>query len=182
MPRIEEKFLLIKLKLKDDAAFAKVYDFYVEKIYRFIFFKVSSKQEAEDLTSEVFLKAWQYINDEKQINSINAFLYTIARNKVIDYYRKNSKLKAVELDDSKLLNQNKNNQHQEEEIDNKIAHDNINKFLNQLKTEYKEALLLRYVDDFSISQIAQILNKTKGNVRVLIHRALEALREIMNQS
>ena len=59
--KFQEKLLLIRLQKKDPEAFAQIYDLYVTPIYRFIYFKVSSKQDAEDLTSEVFLKIWQYI-------------------------------------------------------------------------------------------------------------------------
>lgn len=180
MGKFKNKITLIKLNLKDEKAFAEVYDLYVEKIYRFIFFKVSNVRDAEDLTSEVFLKAWQYIKEGKNIKSVNAFLYAIARNKVIDHYRKNSKFKTVDLENDGIEKIKSNEAHPNDGLDKKIAMDNINKFLNELKMEYKEALLLKYTDDFSIDEIAQILGKTKGNVRVLIHRALEALKEIMN--
>ena len=86
---LKNKLLVIQLKSKDKEAFARVYDLYVVKIYRYIFFKVSNQNEAQDLTSEVFLKAWEYINSPsfKQVNNLNGFLYRIARNIVVDYYR-----------------------------------------------------------------------------------------------
>ncbi len=178
MSKFKEKILLYKLSLKDEKGFIEVYDLYVEKIYRFIFFKISNHEEAEDLTSEVFVKAWQYMQENKEIKSISSFLYAIARNKVIDLYRKRSKEQTVCLDDRiDTLRDEKSDITRV--IDDKIGFDNINNFLGKLKAEYREALLLRYVDDFSIAEIAEILGKKKGTVRVLIHRALEALREIM---
>jgi len=180
MASFRKKIILIKIKLQNKKTFEQVYDLYVEKIYRFIFFKVSNIHEAEDLTSEVFLKAWQYIKDEKEIKSINAFLYALARNKVIDHYRKNSKINNVSLEHNAAKKLG-NNSNVSDKIDNALGIESINKFLNKLKPEYREALLLRYVDDFSISEIAEILGKKNGNTRVLIHRALEALKEIMGE-
>jgi len=179
MPSLKEKIILLKLESGNTKVFKRVYDLYVEKIYRFIFFKVSNEQEAEDLTSEVFLRAWQYIKDGKEIKSLNAFLYSIARNKVIDLYRKRGKTKQISLDNTSVCNIKDEKLDQQENLDIKIQKQNMIKFLDQLKTEYKEILILRYVDDFSIAEIADILGKRKGNVRVLIYRALEALREIM---
>ncbi|MFH0856443.1 MAG: RNA polymerase sigma factor, partial [bacterium] len=153
MGKFKNKIILIKLNLKDEKTFAEVYDLYIEKIYRFIFFKVSNVRDAEDLTSEVFLKAWQYINEGKKIKSVNAFLYAIARNKVIDHYRKNSKIKTVDLENDGIEKIKSADPHPDEGLDRKLAMDDINKFLNELKVEYKEALLLKYTDDFSIGEI-----------------------------
>ncbi|MFH0853898.1 MAG: RNA polymerase sigma factor [bacterium] len=181
MRGFKEKILLIKINSKEAAAFAKVYDLYLEKIYRFIFFKVSNIEDAEDLASEVFFKAWEYIREGKKINSINAFLYSIARNKVVDYYRKKPKFDQPILEHSDLEKiKDENGAIMEKKIDSEIEFERLNKFLVKLKAEYKEAILLRYVDDLSIAEIADILGKSKGNTRVLIHRALEALREIMD--
>lgn len=179
MNKFQEKILLFKIQSKDEKAFAKIYDIYVEKIYRFIFFKVYSKQDAEDLTSEVFFKAWQYINEGKQIDSLNSFLYAIARNKIIDLYRKNGKINIIELDNEQAQNLKDESSNLIKKADSEILMNKINKFLDKLKAEYKEAILLRYVEDFSVEEIAAILGKKKGNVRVLIYRALEALREII---
>ncbi|MFH1029721.1 MAG: RNA polymerase sigma factor [bacterium] len=183
MSTFKEKILLVKINSKDEKAFAEVYDLYMERIYRFIFFKVSNIEDAEDIASEVFFKAWQYIRDGKEVNSINGFLYSIARNKVIDYYRKNSKVKQISLDhsDAEKIKDDKG-EDVEKKIDTEIGFEKLNGFLEKLKAEYREALLLRYVDDLSIPEIAEILGKSNGNIRVLIHRALEALREMMENS
>ncbi|MBU1131828.1 hypothetical protein KKC32_01060, partial [Patescibacteria group bacterium] len=86
---LKEKYLIFKVRQNKDAnAYGQLYDYYVDRIFRFILFKVATTEEAEDLTSEVFLKTWEYINNTgKKIKNLNALLYKIARNKVIDYYR-----------------------------------------------------------------------------------------------
>ena len=93
MPKgfLKQRILINQLKAKDTEAFSQFYDSYVSKIYRFIFFKVSSEVEAQDLTSEVFLKTWQYLNSGEEINDLNAWVYRLARNTVIDWYRRQNK-------------------------------------------------------------------------------------------
>ncbi|MFA6410064.1 MAG: RNA polymerase sigma factor [Candidatus Buchananbacteria bacterium] len=182
-PNLQEKLLLIKLKKKDPDAFAQVYDLYVTPIYRFIYFKVSSRQDAEDLTSEVFLKIWQYVTEsEEQVENLRALLYRSARNIVIDHYRKNAKREYVR--DEEILN-NIEDDHQQsllEKVDTEIEMKGIEKVLHKLKDEYREILILRYLEDLSISEIAKILDKSKGSVRVILHRALKVVRELANQN
>ena len=82
---VKEKVLLYKVQIKKDPeAFGELYDFYIEPIYRFVFFKLSNKEDAEDITSEVFLKSWNYlIETENKINNFRQLIYTIARNREI---------------------------------------------------------------------------------------------------
>jgi len=175
----QEKILIGKLKLKDKEAFGELYDLYLDKIYRFVYFKVSSVPEAEDLTSQIFLKIWQ-LSLEGKIKvgqSFQAFLYKIARNIVIDYYRSSrNKVQSVSLDqvaeitDDKVVNQ-------EQEMEREIEKEDLEKKLKKLKSEYQEIIILHYLNELSIKEIADILNKKKGNVRVILHRALKALKE-----
>ena len=84
---IERKLLFKVRTQKDKQAFGKLYDLYVEKIYRFVYFKISNKEESEDLTSEVFLKTWNYLmeNTDTEIVSFSGLIYRITRNKIIDH-------------------------------------------------------------------------------------------------
>src|SRR3989338_11153519 len=99
MGKIEEKILFYKIKKNERQAFIKAYDLYIDQLYRFIYFKVGSKEEAEDLCSAVFLKAWNYILEKSLIEekSLKALLYKIARNSIIDYYRKNKDKESISL-------------------------------------------------------------------------------------
>ena len=86
--KFKEKLFIARLNTQDTEAFAEVYDFYLDRIFRFVYFKVNTKEEAQDLTSEVFLKVWRYIYNQKgKIENMNAFLYQTARNTVSDFYR-----------------------------------------------------------------------------------------------
>jgi len=179
---LKEKILLSKVKArKDPEAFAELYDLYVNSIYRFIYFKVSSVEEAEDLTSDTFLKTWEYLNKERRIENFKALLYRIARNLVIDFYRKKSLAESELLDEERISDKADNRLNLTEKIQVKMEIVELENNLSKLKDEYKEVIILKFVEGFSINEIAKILEKPKGNVRVLIHRAVKALKEINQQ-
>jgi len=176
--RFKEKLLLYKIRAKQDAgAFGEIYDSYSEKIYRFIYFKVASEQEAEDLSSEVFLKAWNYIISDREIKSIAALLYKIARNKVIDHYR--TRKEQIELTEEALAQPADESVISEIEKQADLAR--VYKALGKLKDEYREVVVMRYLDDLTVGEIAVILDKKQNNVRVLLHRSLNALKEVLRE-
>ena len=98
--KIQEKILFSRLKGKDKDAFVKVYDLYLDNIYRFIYFKIGNETEAQDLTSTVFLKAWNYIQSKgiAEYKTLKSLIYKIARNTVIDHYRKNQNVNSISID------------------------------------------------------------------------------------
>lgn len=181
LDRLKERYLLFKIRTEQDqAAYAAIYDRYIEQIYRFIYFKVATKEIAEDLASETFLKLLEYLNNGKEVNHLGGLLYSIARNLVIDYYRKKDKEeKNVPIsDESRLLYHS--------DLDNrliKVAEINIDlealyKSLKLLKEEYQELIEMHYLNDIPIKEIARILDKTPGNVRVTLYRALKSLQNL----
>jgi len=178
---LKEKYLIFKVRQRKDAtAFGQLYDYYVERIYRFILFKVSSHEEAEDLTSEVFLKTWEYINKTtKTIKNLNALFYRVARNAVIDYYR--GRAHDSRSTDAEQLQKIQDKRNMMEEMDSRLEMQTFERNLRKLKDVYREALLLKYVEEFSISEIAEIMDKSTANVRVLLHRASTALKELTKE-
>lgn len=181
-PRLlNDKILYLRLQDKDKEAFVKAYDLYLDSIYRFIFFKVGSKEEAEDLTSSVFLKTWDYIqtNKLKEFKTLKALLYKVARNTVIDYYRKQNQRQEISLDQGEdaidVIDEKAN---LVSEVELSFDFKSLEEKLNELKDEYREIILLKYVDELSIAEIASVLNKSQGNVRVQIFRAVNALKKI----
>ncbi len=184
--------IILGLQNKDPQAFGLFYDQYVEKIYQFIYFKVFDATTSQDLTSIVFLKIWEYILNNKQgqpIRNIKAFAYTVSKNVVMDFYRNQYK-KSGEIKFDENI----------DEIDNLPFSQSyqpagdlfksssfeslqaIQDSLKILKDEYREVIVLRYIDNISIADMARILNKSKVGVRVTIHRAINALRRIINSS
>ncbi|MCX6745473.1 MAG: RNA polymerase sigma factor [Candidatus Parcubacteria bacterium] len=177
----KERYLLYRAKNKDAEAFAQVYDIYTDRIYRFIYFKISSQEEAQDLTSEVFLKTWQYIIDGNEVKNLNAFFYTIARNLVIDYYRKNSQKEVSLSEMEKFGTEPSTGKKEIERVEREIEFSKIEKQMGKLKDEFREVIILRYIEGMSIKEIAEILQKKKGATRVMLYRAINALKELMEE-
>src|SRR3989338_4055126 len=185
--KFSEKLLLLKLRTTEDPeAFAKLYDIYAKRIYSFVFFKVSNREEAEDITSEVFLKAWRYINEKKKIESFSGLLYRLARNSVIDLYRLRSKQKeplsidtgiSIEIGDAGKWQKDLG-----DELVNKLEMQKIVSALQKMKQEYREVVTLRYVDELEISEIAEITGKGHISIRVTLHRGLKKLKEMLAQN
>lgn len=152
--------------------FSKIYDAHVESIYRFIYIKVNSQDIAQDLTSEVFLKVWKSYQ-KQDIKNARAFLYTTARHTVIDYYRTNKN--TISLESIADIEDSGQNVEKDEEISSNIAL--IQEKIKNLKEDYQNIIILRYVDDLSITEIAKILDKSKGAARTLLSRAIAELRK-----
>ncbi len=181
LQNLQKKYLLFKAKNKDPKAFSKVYDLYVERIYRFVYFKVSSQEQAQDLTSEIFLKIWQAIIDGKDIRNLNAFIYKVARNLVIDYYRQERK-KEIALDQEEVEQQQMTAVlDQVKEVETKLEVEKIESKLKELKDEYREVIILRFIEGLSIKEIAEIVDKKIGTVRVILYRAINTLKELMSE-
>lgn len=158
--------------------FSKIYDQNIDKIYRFIFLKVSSQEIAEDLTSETFLRGWEAFKNQKEIENPRAFLYKIARNLVVDHYREKGRVKIISAEDTRLVDPRVNL-----EVRAAIMSDveNVKNVLTELNDDYQNAIIWRYIDDLPIPEIAVLLGRTEGATRVLLHRALESLRERCNK-
>ncbi len=154
--------------------FSELYDKHVEKIYRFIFIKVDSQETAEDLTSETFTRAWKsFKKDGKIIFNPPAFFYQIARNLVTDYYRQKGRTKLVPAENVQLPDPN--NDFEYKAVFSADV-DLIKQAISNLKDSYQEVIAWHYLDDLSVPEIAKIIKKPEGTVRVNIHRALEALK------
>jgi len=179
--KLSEKLLLYRVQSKNDPeAYAKLYDEYVKRIYRFVYFKISSHEEAEDITSEVFLKAWNYLTDKKEVKSFAGLLYRIARNLIIDHYRaratKPVTTSTITIDEETI--EVGDGGAWTEKLQIKLEGEDVLKALKKLKQEYQEVITLRYVDELDIDEIAEIVGKGKIAVRVTLHRALKKLEEI----
>lgn len=178
MRNINEKIILYRIRTKHDhEAFAELYDKYVEKIYRFIYFKISHKHDAEDLTSEAFLKVWNYLTakEDRKIQSFSGLIYGIARNNVIDWYRDRAKKPECGLDEN-IVRQISIEPMRE--LDAKYDSNYLLKLIKTLKQEYREIVLLRYIEELPIKDIALIVGKKKTAVRVVLHRAIKKLKSV----
>ena len=158
------------------AEFGKIYDKYITKIYRFVVLKVSSTEVAQDICSETFLKGWEVFKQEK-IDNLQAFLYRIARNLIIDHYREKGRKQIVSANDFSIVDANSR-------IEEKAALDSdigqIKAKLAGLNDDYQNVIIWHYLDDLPIGEVANLLDRSEEATRVLLHRALEALKKDVN--
>lgn len=170
-----EQDIVSAAKRGDSASFGRLYDHYVKPIYRFIAVKVSIRQEAEDLTHEVFLTAWQKLPSFTfQGFPFSSWLYRIARNRVIDHYRTKKQHADIGEIDEKLLGITDSH---EAGVDSALTLGKIYVAMKELTADQQDVLILRFVDDLSPAEIAEVLDKTEGSVRIIQHRAVEALKK-----
>lgn len=182
--KFQEKRTIYRLKNQDREAFIKVYDDYSGELYRFIYFKVGSQEEARDLSSMVFLKAWNHVQAKNLVEAktLRALLYKIARTSIIDYYRERASRKTVSLDDPESgAFAIADDMDLEAEADKKADVRLLASKLPLLKDDYREALILRFINELSLEEVADVMGKSRGNIRVIIHRAVAALKEIIEE-
>ena len=155
--------------------FSQVYDQYVKKIYRFIYLKVSLAETAEDLSSEVFLRLYRHIQKNNPvIDNPQAFLYQIARNVIAEHYR-SKKITVVSIEKTTIEIEDIQEKTKEQgEVS--LEMDRIKEAIAKLQSDYQDLIIWRYVDELTVPEIAQITGKTEENVRVGVHRAMQALK------
>ena len=155
--------------------FSKIYDQYVERIYRFIFLKVNSQEIAQDLCSETFLRTWEKFSQGKgnPIENPQAFLYQTARNLVIDHYREKAKVQTISAELTPIIDPR---QDLEEEAMLRSDLNAIRTALAGLKEEYQDVIIWHYLDDLPIKEVAKMMGRTESATRVLLHRSLKALK------
>lgn len=174
---IKERLWLYRIRShRDSEAYGLIYDRYAAQLYRFILFKVGDVEEAEELAADAFLKTWEYLMEGKTVKSVSGLLYAIARSTIVDHYRK-KKLNLVSFDDAPDIADNKLAGLVEANEEVKAALAGIAK----LKDEYREALMMKHIDGLTNAEIADALAKSNGTVRVLLHRATEALKEVLKK-
>ncbi len=165
--------------------FEEIYDNYVEKIFRFAYLKVGTRDDAQDITSKAFVKFWDTLKDDKkELKNPKAFLYQITRNLIIDYYRTNREggsqgwdkkipLENIILSDKEMRADEKAFIHSEIE--------EVKKALKEINEDYQDVIILYYLNELTSSEIADLLEKPENTVRVLIHRSVASLRKAMKK-
>ncbi len=172
----KEHELIQRSQQGDRHAFGNLYEAHAPAIYRYLFTHLENSMDAEDLTGEVFLKAWQSLPKyEERGAPFLAFLFRIARNVLVDHYRQSSRFepKAPDAMDSFRA---ESVEESAEMVSRRMDHQHILRVLSQLKRDYQDVLTLRFIGELSPDETAQVMNRSVGAIRVLQHRALAALR------
>lgn len=161
-------------------SYLNYYQQFKDKIFNYFLYRVGfDRSLSEDLTSEVFLKAYEKFDTYDPERPFQAWIYRIAHNHLVNHYRSSRPGLSIEdmeesgqpLVDTKFLNKLTSG------IDQRLLIENM----SLLPKKYSNALLYRYVDQLDYPEIAELLEVSEGNARVLVHRAQEMLREKMHQ-
>jgi RNA polymerase sigma-70 factor (ECF subfamily) len=170
----EEESIARRLQKREPEAWSAVYEEYFPKVYRYISLRVSNRTEAEDLTEQAFLKALESIDSFRWRGvPFPAWLFRIARNLVIDYWRTDKSKKYLPLDESLV----------DDDVDpGAIAERNLDikqvlQAMGQLTQSQREVIELRFAGGLSVAEVSKVMGKSKGAVKVMQHSALVALRK-----
>lgn len=167
---------LIACAIKGDAeAFGDLYERYLERIYRYVYCRLGDHNEAEDLTENVFLKAWEALpRSRPRASRFRAWLFRIAHNAVVDYYRTQRPVVSIEhvvdLQDERPA--------PERLVEAQQATAILSATLARLKPRDLQVVLCRFVGNLSHAETAAVLGTSEGNVRVIQYRALERMRRL----
>ena len=158
--------------------FLDAYEKYADAIFRHCSLRLSDKELAQDLTQEAFTRTWNYITEGSEIRNFRAFLYRVANNLIVDAYRKK---KTISLDALQEKGVQIRHHKAEGEIQTHTEVNDVLEFIQKLDEKYREVVVMRYVDELSPKEIAEILDETENAVSVRIHRGLQKVRELLNQ-
>jgi len=170
---------LVRLAKDGDAdAFGLLYDGYIERIYRYIYFRVTDEVTAEDLTSQVFSKAWENLDRYKPSGApFIAWLYTIARNAVIDHFR--TRKETVGLDEIASLSSA--GPSPDDVVELHFETEALREALQSLTDEQQQVVVLKFIAGMTTDEIAKQLGKRPSAIRALQMRGLQALARQMEK-
>ena len=156
-------------------AFGDLYEFYLDEVYRYVFYRVNKQAEAEDLTEQVFLKVWQNLPGFQRKVPFKSWLFRITRNTVIDYYRtsKNQSELHEEMGERDFREQ------PEDSLSTRETAERLLRALSKLSQLQQDVIILRFVNGYTQSETAEILDRDIGTIRVLQHRALRTMRAFL---
>lgn len=174
-PSQVEQSLVQRAKRGDRAAFAQIYDTFVDRIYKYAYYRVGHSNDAEDITAQVFIKAWQAIGRyETMGRPFAAWLYRIAHNQIVDFFRARRETAPLESANSQISSFDV-----EDMILRHAQADLLREAIKHLSPDQQAVIALRFLEGWGTEEAAHIMGKTPGAVRTLQHRALARLNQIV---
>ncbi|MEZ4867992.1 MAG: sigma-70 family RNA polymerase sigma factor [Caldilineaceae bacterium] len=178
MTEATEESLLARAASYDERALGELYDRYEARIYSYIFRRTGNDVVAEDLTAQVFLKMLEAVRDQKAWHSsFSGWLYRIAHNAVIDYYRKRDRQQHVAIEDALTVPTTEHNPVLVTEMNLDAVR--LRGAIARLTDEQAEVVTLRFLEGYSISEVAMMMDKTEGSIKALQYRAVSTLRQLL---
>jgi len=181
MPVSNEEQLVKQAQEGDSQALSRLYEDNFARVYRYVYVRLGNTAEAEDVTQQVFLKVIDSIRSYKWKGApFIAWLLRIAHNQVIDYYRRNSKVKTVSIEDAEHEPAMEAHAEDPSEIaETQIEIQRMTKALEKLPPAQREVVALRFTAGLSIAESAQVLGKSEGTIKALQFNAVASLRRIL---
>ena len=172
----EERTLVLRAIKRDREAFGALYDRHVSRVYRHVYYMVGNPAEAEDLTAQAFLQAWKAI-ERYQIRGAPfvSWLMRIAHNVGVSHLR--SRKPSAELPETLVDHSREGNP--AEVLQRQADRERVREAILHLRDEHRRVIILRFVEDLDYREVAEIVGKSVPAVRVIQHRALNALRKLM---
>lgn len=174
---------------QDNDAFLQLHTRYFTKVQKFLYFRIPAKEDAEDLANQVFLKMWEFFIRSTAHNAHHprALIYKIARNEIANFYRAQEKIPdTVALDQPGEYGDYPDIPDTEENPLEKLLkeynEEEAIECVQKLKEPYREVIALRFFEELDINEIVEVIGKSEGNVRVLIHRGKQMLKKIIQQA
>ncbi len=158
----------------DQAEFEKIYHEFADAIFRYLYFKLANRERAKELTQDVFSNFWQYLQKGNAVEHPKAFLYRSAANIFINEIRKGNK----EISLNQLLDTGFDIPDQKANVSEIVFQNEVLEKIRSIDPQYRDVLLMRYVEGMQVQEIAQILNRKENTVSVQIKRGLEKIKKI----
>jgi RNA polymerase sigma-70 factor (ECF subfamily) len=170
--------LLARARTYDTQALAEIYDCYAESIYRYLYRYLGDAALAEDLTSEVFVRLLQALGSRRAPRErLQGWLYRVAHNLAMDWFRREGKASPVPIDEGMVAGVESPTKLLEE----RQLQDRLRAAIRALTPDQQQVILLRFGEGLGIGEVAALLNKSQGAVKILQHRAVKRLRTLLEQ-
>jgi RNA polymerase sigma-70 factor (ECF subfamily) len=158
----------------DFEAFGELYNIYLDRIYRYVFYQVKDKMTAEDLIEEIFVKAWKAIGSYRGKGQFSSWLYRIAHNYLVDYFRKSKKRRTLEIERVAFVASD------EQDFEKRATRQELLEAISCLRDNQRQVIILKFIEGLDNREIAQIMGKSQGAIRILQMRALAILQKILS--
>jgi RNA polymerase sigma-70 factor (ECF subfamily) len=183
MNKLKENLLVQKCRQGDVEAFRQIYHNYIEKINLFVGYRLGDPEDVEDVLQEVFTDVWDYLSEsDKEVDSLQALIYRIAKTKIAKFYQQRNLQKEISPEDKVELEQVEYQVEAKEDVASdlyiKMTIEKVKAVIDRMgHEEYQEILELKYIDQLKNKEIAQVMGKSEGSVRVSLHRAIKRLKK-----
>jgi RNA polymerase sigma-70 factor (ECF subfamily) len=162
-------------------AFGELYQLYLDPIYRYVYYRTGNASDAEDLTEQVFLKAWEALPGYKRRgNPFASWLYRIAHNMVIDYHRHQKPTVSMALtEEGDWVSEEPTSLEHIIKAEEAAA---LATAITQLPDEQQQVIVLRFIEGWKHAEVARVIGKSEGACRIIQHRALIALNRLLSDT